>query len=207
MTYRPRRPSWSTYHRNWRWAYVANSVFGSRKAKAKGKSRIDNDGVRSSDDEWINEHGGPSRFWFAKGDAAKHHVASKLLARSRVIGTKVYPLRSAFEAFRDNANAGVGTEWEVKNLRPITHRQLVNMMLDLAIAARQAYGHNWKKRVVVKVLTDLPGGFEYAMDVCRAAHQVGLETMLLPRGRDRWRRLKGRTAVTYVRGSFRRFPK
>lgn len=207
MTYRPRRPSWSTYHRNWRFAHIANSVYGSRAAKREGKDRIDNDGVRSRDFQWLNEHGAPSRFWFAKGDAAKHHDAGELQHRSRVIRTTVYPLRMAFEAFRDNANEGVGTEWEVKNLQPITKAQLRQMMADLAADARKAYGHNWQRRVVVKVLTDLPGGFEYAIEVCRAAHAHDIPTMLLPRGRDRLRTLKGRTAVTYVRGSLRRFPK
>ena len=205
--YLPRRPRWSTYHRNWRRAYVANSRYGSAAARRRRKARIDNDGQRSIDFEWINEHGAPSRFWFAKGDRAKEHPAEELLKRSRVVGRRVYPLRSALEAFGDNAAEGVGTEWEVKNLRPITDEQLAAMMADLAHAAADAYGPHWRRHVVVKVLTDLPGGLRYALRVCRAAHAAGLRTMLLVRGRDRLRRFRGHTEITYVRGSLRRFPK
>lgn len=205
--YRPRRPTWSTYHRNWRWAYVANSRYGSAKARRKGKRRIDNDGQRSIDFAWINEHGAPSRFWFAKGDRAKEHRAEQLLRLSRVIGRRTFPLRSAAEAFRDNAAQGVGTEWEVKDLRPITDEDLDAMFADLARDAEAAYGPRWHREVVVKVLTDLGGGLHYALRICRAAHRNGHRTMLLVRGRDRLRRFKGHTEITYVRGSLRRFPK
>lgn len=207
MTYRPRRPTWSTYHRNWRWAYIANSRYGSKAAKVQRSARIDNDGQRSLDYQWINEHGAPSRFWFAKGDRAKEHPAAELLKRSRTLGRRTYPLRSAAEAFRDNAAHGIGTEWEVKDLRPVSDAHLTAMMADLAHAAHAAYGPDWHRHVVVKVLTNLGGGLPYALRICRAAHALDIPTMLLPRGRDRWRRFSGRTAVTYVRGSYRRFPK
>jgi hypothetical protein len=207
MSYRPRRPTWSTYHRNWRYAYVANSRYGSVAAKRRRKRRIDNDGQRSIDFEWINEHGAPSRFWFAKGDRAKEHTAAELMKRSRVVGARTYPLRSAAEAFRDNAAHDVGTEWEVKDLRPISDEQLDAMMADLAADAQAAYGPDWHEHVVVKVLTDLGGGLRYALRICRAAHAHDIPTMLLVRGRARWRRFVGHTEITYVRGSRRRFPK
>lgn len=207
MTYRPRRPTWSTYHRNWRKAYIANSRYGSVAAKRRRKARIDNDGQRSLDCKWCNEHGAPSRFWFAKGDRAKEHPAAELLKRSRTVGQRTYPLRSAAEAFRDNAAHEVGTEWEVKDLRPISDEHLAAMFADLARDAEAAYGEHWHRHVVVKVLTNLGGGLPYALRVCRAAHAEGIPTMLLVRKRARFRRFVGHTAVTYVRGSLRRFPK
>lgn len=208
MTYQPRRaPRWSVYHRNWQRAYVANSRRGSRLARRTGRKRIDNDGQRSIDFQWINEHGAPSRFWFAKGDRAMEHPAEELLKRSRVIGRRVYPLRSALEAFRDNAEHDVDTEWEVKDLRPITDEQLAEMMADLAAAAEEAYGPEWHKHVAVKVLTDLGGGTKYALRICRAAHAAGFRTVLLARGRVRFRRFRGHEEITYIRGSLRRLPK
>jgi hypothetical protein len=207
MVYRPRRPIWSTYHRNWRWAYVANSRRGSRLARAKRKRKIDNDGQRSIDYQWINEHGAPSRFWFAKGDRAKEHRAAELLGRARVVGRHTYPLRSSLEAFRDNAAESRDTEWEVKDLRPITDAQLGAMMADLARDAEDAYGPDWRKHVVVKVLTDLGGGLPYALRICRAAHATGIPTMLLARKRARFRRFHGHTEITYIRGSLRRLPR
>lgn len=199
--YRPRRPHWSTYHRNWRRAYIANSRYGAAQARRRRKARIDNDGQRSADFRWINEHGAPSRFWFARGDSAKEHAAGQLLKRSRVIGRRTFPLRSDAEAFRDNAAEGRGTEWEVKNLLPITDEQLDAMMADLAADAEAAYGPDWPKHVVVKVLTNLRGGLRYALRVCRAARRHRIPTMLLVRRRARFRRFVGHTEVTYVRGS------
>jgi hypothetical protein len=203
----PRRPTWSNYHRNWRWAYIANSARGSRIARRKRRKKIDNDGQRSIDYQWINEHGAPSRFWFAKGDRAKEHPAAKLLGRSRVVGRHVYPLRSAAEAFADNAAQGVGTEWEVKDLRPITDAHLEAMFVRLVADAEAAYGPNWRRHVVVKVLTDLGGGLSYALRVCRAAHAASAPTMLLARGGARFRTFSAHPEVTYVRGSLRRLPR
>lgn len=199
----PRRPG---YHRPWRWAYIANSRYGSARAKALGRVVIDNDGQRSIDFEWINEHGAPSRFWFAKGDRAKEHPAEQLLKRQRVIGSRVYRLRSAAEAFRDNAAHGIDTEWEVKDIRPVTDEQLAAMMADLAAAAEDAYGPEYRRHVVVKVLTDLGGGVLYALRVCRAAHPH-FNTMILARGRARYRTFAAHPEVTYVRGSARRLPR
>lgn len=201
MPYRPRRPHWSTYHRNWRTAYIANSRYGSVLARRRRKARIDNDGQRSIDYQWINEHGAPSRFWFAKHDRAKEHPAAELLKRSRVIGHRVYPLRSSLEAFRNNAAHGVGTEWEVKDLRPIRDDQLDAMLGQLARDAADAYGPDWQQYVVVKVLSDLGGGMSYALRVCRAAHAAGFRTILLARGRARFRRFRAHSEITYVRGS------
>jgi hypothetical protein len=199
--YRPRRPRWSTYHRNWRFAYIANSRYGAAQARRRRKAKIDNDGQRTIDCKWCNEHGAPSRFWFAKGDRAKEHTAAELFKRSRVVRGRVYPLRSSAEAFADNAAEDRGTEWEVKDLRPITDEQLDAMMADLAADAEAAYGSDWHKHVVVKVLTNLGGGLRYALRVCRAAHAHGIPTMLLARGRARYRRFRGHAEVTYVRGS------
>jgi hypothetical protein len=199
-------PRGKTYHRNWRKAYVANSRYGSAAAKARRCVRIDNDGQRSIDFEWINEHGAPSRFWFAKGDRAKEHPAEQLLNRARVVGRRTYQLRSDYETFCDNAEHGVGTEWEVKDLRPITDEQLAAMFADLARDAKAAYGADWRRHVIVKVLTDLGGGLPYALRVCRAAHAAGFRTMLLARGRARFRRFAAHPEITYVRGSLRRLP-
>lgn len=204
MTSPRRAPVGRTLHRNWRRAHVANSRFGSAAAQARHCKRIDNDGQRSIDYEWINEHGAPSRFWFAKGDRAKEHPAADLLKRSRIVGRRVYPLRSSLEAFRDNAAHGVGTEWEVKDLRPITDEQLAAMFAQLAQDAEDAYGPDWRRHVLVKVLTDLGGGVPYALRVCRAAHAAGFRTMLLARGRARFRTFRVHPEVTYVRGSLRR---
>jgi hypothetical protein len=175
-------------------------------ARAKGCGWIDNDGQRSIDFEWVNEHGAPSRFWFAKGDSAKDHAADELLSRSRVIGRHVYSLDSALDAFRGNAEQGIDTEWEVKGLRPITDEQLDQMFADLATAAEAAYGPEWREHVTVKVLTDLRGGVAYALRICRAAHKAGFRTMVLARGKARFRRFRKHPEVTWVRGSLRRLP-
>jgi hypothetical protein len=204
----PRRaPAGHAYHRAWRTAFFANSRYGSAAAQARHCKRIDNDGQRSIDFEWINEHGAPSRFWFAKHDRAKEHPAAELLKRSRVVGRRVYPLRSSLEAFRDNAAHGVGTEWEAKDLRPITNEHLAAMFTQLARDAADAYGPDWQRHVLVKVLTDLGGGPPYALRVCRAAHAAGFDTMLLARGRARFRTFRAHPEVTYVRGSLRRLPR
>lgn len=202
-----RAPGRHTFHRNWRRVYFANSRYGAARAHATGCGWIDNDGQRSIDYEWINEHGAPSRFWFAKGDRAKEHHAEQLLKRQRVIGRRVYPLRSAHEALRDNAEHFVRTEWEVKDLRPITDEHLAVMFAELVDAARDAYGPNWHRHLVVKVLTDLGGGVPYALRICRAAHAAGVPTMLLARGRARFRLFRGHEEITYIRGSLRRLPR
>lgn len=196
-----RVPRWRTYHRNWRTAYFANSRYGAAAAQRRHCPKIDNDGQRSIDFRWINEHGAPSRFWFAKGDRAKEHHADELLKRSRVVGSRVFPLRSSLEAFRDNAAHDTDTEWEVKDLRPITDEQLAEMFAQLARDAEDAYGPGWQDHVVVKVLTDLGGGLRYALRICRAAHAAGFRTMLLARGRARFMRFRGHPEITYVRGS------
>lgn len=201
MRRQPLRPRWSTYHRSWRTAWFANSRYGAAAARRRRKRKIDNDGQRSIDFRWINEHGAPSRFWFAKGDRAKEHHAEQLLSRSRVIGRRVFPLRSSAEAFADNAAQDVGTEWEVKDLRPITDEHLAAMFEDLARDAEAAYGADWERQVVVKVLTDLGGRLPYALRICAAAHAAGFRTMLLARGRARFRRFRGHPEITYVRGS------
>ena len=123
-----RAPRWSTFHSPWIRAYIANSRYGAAAARRRRCAKIDNDGQRSIDYQWINEHGAPSRFWFTKGDAAKHHPAAELLKRSRVLGARVFPLRGSLQAFRDNAEHGVGTEWETKDLRPITDEQCVGVL-------------------------------------------------------------------------------
>lgn len=196
-----RVPRWRTFHSPWIRAYVANSRYGAAAARRQRCAKIDNDGQRSIDFRWINEHGAPSRFWFAKGDRAKEHHAEELLKRSRVIGRRVFRLRSSAEAFADNAAQGVGTEWEVKDLRPITDEQLAAMFAELARDAQAAYGDDWQQQVVVKVLTNLGGGLPYALRVCRAAHAAGFRTILLARGRARFRRFPNRPEITYVRGS------
>lgn len=201
-----RAPRRRVYHRNWRWAHVQNSRQGSKRARAKGCGWIDNDGQRSIDFEWANEHGAPSRFWFPKGDSAKDHEADELLKRSRVVGRIAYPLRSALDAFRDNAEFGIDTEWEVKGLRPITDEQLDAMFADLAADAEAAYGPEWRKHVTVKVLTNLRGGVRYALRICRDAHGRGFRTMILARGKARFRRFRAHPEVTWVRGSLRRLP-
>lgn len=192
---------WRTFHRNWIRAFVANSHYGSAAAQRQHCAKIDNDGQRSSDFQWINEHGAPSRFWFARGDRAAKHPAAELLKRSRVIGARTFPLRGSLEAFKDNAAHGVGTEWEVKDLRPIDDTHLAAMFTQLARDAATAYGPDWQQHVVVKVLTNLGGGLHYALRICRYAHAAGFHTMLLPRGAARFRRFPNHPEITFIRGS------
>lgn len=203
MSYRPRRaPRHRVAHRNWRRAYITNSSRGSALARAARKAWVDNDFHLSlAATDWINAHGAPERFWLPRGIRFERKPGPVLLSRSRVIGRHAYRLRDDLDAFTDNAAHGLSTEAEIKDVRPYTGPRLRTAMVRLAKHAAAAYGPDWHKRVVVKVLTDLHGGEQYALKVCAAAHAAGIPTMLLARGRARFRTYAGHPEVTYVRGS------
>ena len=204
MTYRPRRvPKRRLGHKSWRRDAFVNSRAGSEAMAELGKDWVDNDGQCSAPDgdqppAWVNAHGAPSRFWLPKGDRFQNHTWAELSKMHRRVNGAVVSLRDARHAFRDNAAHDLGTEWDVKNLRP-WDSYLDDLMARLARHAEDAYGKNWRKRVNVKVLTTW--GLPYALKVCRAAHKHGIPTLLSVRGKHRFNRFIGHTEITYVRGS------
>lgn len=202
MTYYPRnRGGGNTYHSEWaQTPHAANSPNGALLALAHGKGWLDNDATRTLDMVLINDHGLPLRAYFPHGRSI-HFTWAECRMRIYVHGAQTYHLRTIADALRDNAAHGIGTEVEIKSLEPITDGQMDAIMAQLAADAAAAYGANWRHHVIVKVLTNLAGGLPYAMKVCRHAHHHQIPTMLLVRGRDRFRRFPNHHAVTYVRGS------
>ncbi|MCW2754644.1 MAG: hypothetical protein JWQ32_2055 [Marmoricola sp.] len=201
-TYRPSRaPRYKLAHWPWWRAFIANSITGTRRAKARGCKRIDNDHERTRDWTIVRSHGAPSTFWLPKGDRIKHHAWAELAQLRREFKGDVYWLTQADVGFIQNSRAGLGEEAEIKDWLPARQEDLEDVFLDWMTAARQAWGPTWQHQLTIKVLTNLPGGLDYALMVCRAAHSVGIPTMLLVRGRDRFRTFEGFPEVTYVRGS------
>lgn len=202
MTYYPKnRGGGDTFHDHWsKTPYGSNSPNGALLAQAHGKGWIDNDATRTRDMVLINDHGLPLRAYFPVGRSV-HFTWAECQQRIYVHNAHSYHLRTIAAALRDNAARGISTEVEIKGLDPITEAQVSQLMAQLATDAEAAYGASWQHHVIVKVLTNLGGGLPYALEVCRAAHQHQIPTMLLPRGRDRFRRFRNHHAVTYVRGS------
>lgn len=203
-TYYPRRaPGRRVYHRNWRRGYVVNSIYGALAAAAAAFGWIDNDFHLSKWGRvWLNAHGAPERFWLRRGQRFESIPWRVLAKRQRVVGRRVFKLRSAHQTLIDNHAHGLNTEFEVKDVKPWD----TPVILDAAFArlarmARAVYGEDWQKRLVVKVLTNLSGGEAYALKVCRHAHAHGIPTMLLVRGKARFKRYAGHTEITWVRGS------
>lgn len=202
MTYHPQeRGGGDTYHSEWRQTpHASNSPNGALLAKAHHKGWLDNDGTRTKDMVLINDHGLPLRAYFPHGRSAQFTWA-ECQQRIYVHNAHSYHLRTIADALRDNAAHGIKTEVEIKSLEPITPAGMDKIMAQLAADAAAAYGANWTHCVIVKVLTNLGGGLPYALEVCRSAHAHAIPTMLLLRGRDRFRRFPNHHAVTYVRGS------
>lgn len=168
---------------------VSDSAAGTREAKRQRKGWIDNnghlmhrtfrgkhrDGKRDTDVVWVNAHGSPFNPRWLKGKLEDHVWRSVHLRHPR--------LRSARRTFTQNAKAKIKTEWEVKDLHPLVSDAVLDEAFErLAADARAAYGEGWRGSVVVKVLTNLRGGLEYAKTICRHAHEAGFKTMILPRG-------------------------
>jgi hypothetical protein len=157
-----------------------------RTAAGLRKGRADTDVV------WVNAHGAPFNPSWLKGK----------LENLAWLPTKIrHPrLRSARSTFRQNARLGISTEWEVKDLHPLTSEGALNVAFSrLAASARAAYGADWQKRVTVKVLTDLSGGLEYAKKICKHAHAAGIPAMILARGDDA-HRVINEPYIDYNRG-------
>lgn len=203
MTYIPKnRGGGDTYHSPWQQtAYGSNSRNGAVLARAHGKRRLDIDATRTRDDVLINDHGKPLVSYFEPGTRSIMFDWAEVKTRTYVHDKSTYHPRTIAEALVDNAKHGTDSEVEIKYLGPISYKRLYAIMHQLALDAETAYGPEWRQHVVVKVLTNLAGGINYALEVCHAAHAVDLDTMLLVRGPYRFRFFRGHTEVTYVRGS------
>lgn len=80
------------------------------------------------------------------------------------------------------------------------HRfELPQTWQQVADFARGAWGRSWRQHVNGKVLTNLSGGLEYALNVCDAGHEAGVPMIILPRKGARLRRL-ARPSITYNHG-------
>jgi hypothetical protein len=157
-----------------------DSAAGSREAAGEHYRWIDNNGHSSSDAWPFNMHGAPfNPMWIRPGDKLEKHPAAWIQRR--------HPrLRTAEKTFRQNARVNLSTEWEVKDLHPITSDADLALYFErLADAAEAAYGSRWQRRVEVKVLSNLTGGLHYAKKVLRHAHAAGFTTIILPRGRHK----------------------
>jgi len=173
---------------------LGDSHAGSQRAHDEGYQWIDCNGHLTSDLMWVNAHGAPyNPAWMHKGDKFENYNSKALHARRP-------GLRSARRTFLDNAQLGLSTEWEVKDLHPLTSdADLETAFVRLRGSARLAYGQNWQARVEVKVLTNLGGGLRYAKRICKAASEAGFITMVLPRGVNRLRKIN-EPYITYSRG-------
>jgi hypothetical protein len=163
----------------------SDSIQGTKDAKKHGDGWIDNNGQlmhrthagikkgrRDRDVVNVNAHGAPFLPSYIKGRFTDHAYES--------INAKGHGLRTARQTFTDNAEAGIRTEWEVKDLRPFkTKAALNNAMRLLAEDAKAGYGVHWRSHVQVKVLNTLHGGTHYALKVLKAAKGAGFTTMLL----------------------------
>jgi hypothetical protein len=178
---------------SWAGGILGDSRKGSKQAKAQGYKWIDCDGHLSSDLYWVNAHGAPYLpSWMGKGDKFEHYSIADLRRKHK-------GLRTSLITFDQNAKLGLSTEWEVKDLHPLTgDKQLTTAFARLAADAHAAYGADWQKRVQVKVLTNLGGGLPYAKKVLRHAHDAGFDTILLPRGTARLKRIS-EPYITYRR--------
>ena len=192
-------------HETWRRGYFVNSSYGSERMAHLGKNWVDNDGHLSAPNEhgqcaWIRAHGTPEQFWLPRGDRFENHTWEDLSKRHRRVRGRVYSLDNARPALIDNHRAGLGTEWDVKNVHPWdTEAILDDAMARFARHAEDVYGEHWRDFVNVKVLTTW--GLPYALKICAAAHKHGIPTLLSVRGRHRFNRFTGHEEITYVRGS------
>lgn len=179
---------------SWAGGILGDSRKGSKQAKAQGYKWIDCDGHLTADLVWVNAHGAPYLpAWMDKGDKFEHHKWAEIHKSHK-------NLRSSAMTFHQNAAYGLSTEWEVKDLHPLTKdAQLKVAFANLAADARAAYGADWQKRVQVKVLTNLGGGLPYAKKVLRHAHEAGFTTMILPRGKARLSKIS-EPYITFRRG-------
>lgn len=199
--HRPKKaPPRRVYHRSWVFGFFVNSIYGTLRAVAKGFGWIDNDHHLSSDGKWVNAHGAPERFWRLRRKF-EFYPWERLKGLSRKRGRRTYELRSGGQTLRDNAANGLRTEFEVKDTHPVSREIRQAAFGRLAAAANDAYGDDWQNRVVVKVLSNLGGGEEYAVNVLKDAHDAGFKTMLLARGHSTRKTFAGYESITYVRGS------
>lgn len=198
-----RAPRRRVAHRGWRTSYVTNSDRGAAIAQASGEHVIDNDfHLTYGGKDWGNDHGAPLHLFFRKGDRMEHHTSEDVFARTVVINGHEYHVRTMRETLEDNHRHGLGTEIEIKDVRPwATAEIFAARFAEIAQVAQDVYGPDWRHHVVVKVLTDLGGGLRYALKVCRFAHAEHIPTMLLARGRARFMRFRGHPEITWVRGS------
>jgi hypothetical protein len=108
-----------------------------------------------------------------------------------------YRIRSMEQAFRDAEARGQRVEVEAKfQCTPEDCRRL-------AATARKVFGKGWRAHVWVKTLSNLPGGYPAAVRRLHAASSAGFTTLLLCRGRARYRR-RFNVHISYVRGALRR---
>lgn len=190
-------------HRSWRTSYVTNSERGAVLARDSGERWIDNDWhLTYGGEDWGNDHGAPLRLFFGKGDRMERHPSAEVFALTRTVNGHEYHVRTLREALEDNHHHGLGTEFEVKDVRPWATPEILHARFaELARVAREVYGEHWRRYVVVKVLTDLGGGERYALKICRHAHAHDIPTMLLARRRARFKHYYGHPEITWVRGS------
>lgn len=179
---------------SWAGGILGDSRAGSKLAAKRGYKWIDCDGHLSFDLFWVNAHGAPYLpKWMKRGDKFERHTLAELRGKHK-------GLRTSLITFKQNAALGLSTEWEVKDLHPLTHEEHLEVAFSrLAADAQKAYGADWQKRVQVKVLTNLGGGLPYAKKILRHAHAVGFDTIILPRGKTRLTKLD-LPYVTYSRG-------
>lgn len=176
-----------------------DSIRGIRWAAKNGYDWIDVNCLLSRDGVAFAQHGAPyglaAQGFLAKDDPAKvKHLDAKTLDGLR--SKDGYQVPRISEIFRAASRNGIKLELEAKDDHRFTDRATWERIAD---QADSAWGNGWQRHVVVKVLTNLSGGPQYARAVCRAAHAAGFQTMVLPRGVARLKPMRGPN-ITFNRG-------
>lgn len=169
---------------------AGNSPVGNAYAARHGMHWVDNDWQPGANTHWPR----PNYEGFLPKSDTRRWLDLTPAEIAALRSPDGYRVRTMEQAFRDAKTYGQNVEAEAKfNCTAAQCR-------ELAADARKVFGDAWKKRVWVKTLTDLPGGYEAALARLKAAKAAGFTTLLLLRGADRARR-QFPSYVDYVRGA------
>lgn len=169
---------------------AGNSIEGNKHAARRGIGWVDNDWQPKANTHWVD----PRKEGYLPASDTRRWLDLTSAEIAALRSPDGYGVRTMEQAFRDAKAYGQNVEAEAKfNCTAAQCR-------ELAADARDVFGDAWKKRVWVKTLTDLPGGYDAALARLKAAKAAGFTTLLLLRGADRARR-QFPDYVDFVRGA------
>jgi len=186
---------------------ATNSYKGLRRARKEHYGWVDLDWQLSGDKapKPINTHWGTPKTekWTLRGKpittAFKHLPWSTIKQLRTADGYKIH---TPIEMFRKAKALGLRIEFEAKG---DARWEDPAIWERIARVARIVWGDAWKSHVEVKTLSNLTGGQTAALRRLAAAESVGFTTILLARGTAKTK-VFNTDAVTYVRGSTRKYP-